>query len=104
MAAGRPIVASLNGEGSRIVAEAGAGLCVPAGDAQALAEAVLQLYRLPQEQLAAMGKRARSYYNVHFDHELLLDQLVERLGRLCARSDRSEHGEPKDSSKEGRDR
>ena len=104
MAAGRPIVASLNGEGSRIVAEAGAGLCVPAGDAQALAEAVLQLYKLPQEQLAAMGKRARSYYNVHFDHELLLDQLVERLGRLCARSVRSEHGEPKDSSKEGRDR
>ena len=96
-------MASLNGEGSRIVAEAGAGLCVPAGDAHALAEAVLQLYKLPQEQLVAMGKRARNYYQVHFDHGQLVDQLVDRLGRLCALSERPAHGEPKDSRKEASD-
>jgi glycosyltransferase involved in cell wall biosynthesis len=79
MAAGRPILACLNGEGARIVEEAGAGFCVPAGNAQALAQAVLRLYRMPARQRAEMGFNGRRYFEANFDHEKLVDELVAHL-------------------------
>ena len=42
---GRPIIAMLDGEGARIVAESGAGLTCGAGDASALASRVLRTLR-----------------------------------------------------------
>lgn len=79
MAAGRPILACLNGEGARIVEEAAAGLSVPAGDAKALAAAVLRLYRMLPEQRAEMGANGRRYFKEHFDHDKLIDELVAHL-------------------------
>jgi glycosyltransferase involved in cell wall biosynthesis len=79
LAAGRPILACLNGEGANLVTEAAAGLAVPAEDAQALAEAVLRLYRMPKQELDAMGERGRSYCARHFSHDELVDQLIEHL-------------------------
>lgn len=60
LAAGRPILACLNGEGADIVAAAGAGLAVPAEDGRALADAILHLYRMPNAEREAMG-RTRSF-------------------------------------------
>lgn len=77
MAAGRPILACLNGEGARLVAEAGAGLTVPAENAPALANAVLRLYRMSAEERSAMGANGRRYFKEHFDHDRLSDQLLE---------------------------
>ena len=79
MAAGRPILACLNGEGARLVAEAAAGLTVPAGDAQGLATAVLRLYQMSAEERAALGANGRRYFKEHFDHEQLTDQLIEHF-------------------------
>jgi glycosyltransferase involved in cell wall biosynthesis len=79
MAAGRPILACLNGEGARLVAEAQAGLSVPAQDAKSLAAAVLQLYRMPVEDRAQMGANGRRYYKAHFDHDKLVDELMAHL-------------------------
>ena len=79
MAAGRPILACLNGEGARLVAEAQAGLSVPAQDAKALADAVLQLYQMPVEERAQMGANGRSYFKAHFDHDKLVDELMVHL-------------------------
>jgi len=79
MAAGRPILACLNGEGARLVAEAGAGLTVPAEDAQGLATAVLRLYQMSAEERAALGANGRRYFKEHFDHEQLTDQLIEHF-------------------------
>ncbi|MBC8085860.1 MAG: glycosyltransferase family 4 protein [Phycisphaerae bacterium] len=78
-AAGRPIIACLNGEGARLVLEAGAGLATPAEDARALADAVLALYRTPPDEREAMGQRGRAYYAEHFTHERLTDQLITHL-------------------------
>jgi glycosyltransferase involved in cell wall biosynthesis len=80
MAAGRPILACLNGEGARLVQEAEAGLCVPAQDAKALADAVLQLYRMSPAQRAEMGANGRRYFKAHFDHDKLVDELIVKLG------------------------
>jgi len=79
MAAGRPILACLNGEGARLVAEAQAGLSVPAQDAKALAAAVLQLYRMPAEERAQLGANGRRYFKAHFDHDKLVDELMAHL-------------------------
>lgn len=79
MASGRPIIACLNGEGARLVVEAGAGFATPAEDANALVETVLRLYGLPDSERKTMGNNGRTYYQEHFDHERLIDQLVEHI-------------------------
>lgn len=80
MAAGRPILACLNGEGARLVAEeAQAGLSVPAQDAKALAAAVLHLYQMPAEDRARLGANGRRYFKAHFDHDKLVDELMAHL-------------------------
>ncbi len=76
MAAGRPIIACLNGEGARLVVEAGAGLATPAEDAKALADTILRLYQLSPAERETMGNNGRKYYQEHFNHDRLIDQLV----------------------------
>ncbi|MFA6901877.1 MAG: glycosyltransferase family 4 protein [Gallionellaceae bacterium] len=79
LAAGRPIIACLNGEGARLVVEAGAGLATPAENARALADTILTLYRLSPSEREIMGINGRKYYQQHFDHERLIDQLIMHL-------------------------
>ena len=79
LAAGKPIVACLNGEGARLVEEAGAGFATPAEDARALADTILKLYRMPQGQRDKMGSNGRAYFQRHFNHEDLIDRLIVHL-------------------------
>lgn len=76
LAAGRPIIACLNGAGADIVTEAGAGVAVPAEDASALAEAVKALCEMPEGERLEMGARGRRYYEEHFSHDKLVDELI----------------------------
>ena len=80
LAAGRPILASLNGEGADLVAAAGAGLCSPAEDGKALAENVRHLQAMSPEQRVKMGASGRRHYERHFAMDLLMDELVGHLG------------------------
>lgn len=86
MAAGRPVVASLplNGDAPKIVAEAGCGLCVEAGDAEGLAQAILTLYQNP-EQAQEMGQRGRIYAEKHFSRESCVARYEEILRQACIR-------------------
>lgn len=79
MASGRPILASLNGEGARLVDEARAGLACPAGDAKALTAAVLKLFQMTAAERAILGANGRRYFEDHFDHNMLTDQLIGHL-------------------------
>lgn len=86
LAAGRPIVASIDGEGARVVNEAGAGVTCAAQDAQALAAAVRTLRALPAHELDNMARRGRSYFEHHFDPGMLAGQLARKLDELvCGR-------------------
>ncbi|MEC5293596.1 MULTISPECIES: glycosyltransferase family 4 protein [unclassified Aurantimonas] len=62
MACGKPIVASLNGEGARIVNASGAGVAVPASQPQALADAIAALMDAGPERLASHAANARRYF------------------------------------------
>lgn len=90
LAAGRPILACLNGEGANLVTAAEAGLAVPAEDGRALADAVLRLYRMPSPEREAMGERGRLYYAEHFAHDMLVDQLIGHLQSVCDHRKRAE--------------
>lgn len=88
MASGRPIIACMRGEGARLVAEAKAGLAVPAEDAAALAGAVLALYGMPLVEREEMGRQGRAYFQAHFNHEHLVDQLVNHLQNVSKKRER----------------
>ena len=79
MAAGRPVVACLNGEGAQLVREAEGGLAVPAEDGRGLADAIMKLYRMSAAEREAMGARARAYHLEHFAHDMLVDRLIGLL-------------------------
>lgn len=89
LAAARPIIASLDGEGARVIEEASAGLTCPAQDAQALAGAVLQLRALPHDERVRMGQRGRAYYERNFEPGALADRLSRLLEDLVRRHTRS---------------
>lgn len=79
LAAGRPILASLDGEGARVVQAAGAGLAVPAEDAQALADAARQLRELAPAQRQALGEAGRRYFDAHYEPRRSAQALLAEL-------------------------
>ncbi|PNB73581.1 glycosyltransferase WbuB [Pseudomonas sp. GW456-E7] len=90
LAAGRPIIAALDGEGARIVQEAGAGLTCPAQDAEGMANSIEQLFHMTLEQRESLGQSGRAYYLEHFEMERQSQRLVEllhsRINELKGRS------------------
>jgi len=86
LAAGRPVIASLDGEGARVITEAGAGIACPAEDAQALAAAIRTLERAPAEDLQLMARNGRAYYEAHFEPHGLAVRLERRFAQLIAKS------------------
>ncbi len=87
MAAGRPIIACLPGEGARLVVDANAGVGVKAEDGKALAEAVLGLYRMSESERDEMGRNGRAYFHEHYDHERLVDQLIDELREVAQKKE-----------------
>jgi len=79
MASGKPILACLNGEGARVVTEAKAGISISAEDAHGLADAILKLYQMSDQQRDEIGENGRCYYKTHYDHEMLVEQLIEHF-------------------------
>ena len=72
LAAGLPILGMLDGEGSRVIAEADAGLTCAADDGAALAACVRRLADLPADVRAQMGVRGRAYASREFNRERLV--------------------------------
>lgn len=84
LAAGKPIIASLDGEGARVIEESGAGVSCSAEDAAALAAAVLRLRALPADALQRMGEAGQIYYKQHFDPAVLATKLVQHFSQVLA--------------------
>lgn len=88
LAAGRPILAALDGEGALIIQESGAGLCSVAGNAKALAENVRHLMAMTPLQRLQMGQNGQRYFDRHFAPDTLADELVEHFKELVARKEK----------------
>ena len=82
MAAQRPILAVLNGEGSEVIKAAECGWNVRAGDAESLSKLVVKLSKTDKQMLADKGRKGKVYYDNYFTKDKCLKKLDEIMG-LC---------------------
>lgn len=66
-AAGRPVIAALDGEGAQVVREAGAGVVCGAEDVPGLCGCIEQLYRMDAVQRQELADAGRRYFLEHFE-------------------------------------
>ena len=81
LAAGKPIIGMLNGEGARVIRESGAGFVCKAGDSHELAKIILHISLLDSSKLATMGKKGKVYNKSNFNR----DFLITKLEKICYR-------------------
>lgn len=84
LAAGIPILAMLNGEGARVIADAGAGLSAPAGDSPGLVAAIRSMMAMNEDEKQAMGQRGLACLRRDFDRNTLIEQLEKLLTDLAS--------------------
>ena len=82
MAAGKPIIASADGEIPLVLREAECGYCAPAEDPEGLAKAVTCF--LERGKWEELGKNAREYYQSHFTRERFMNALEQILQEHAA--------------------
>ena len=75
LACGKPIIASLNGEGARIIKEAQAGFTTKAEDPIDLKLAIKKAFLLSEPELLQLGKNARTYFEAEFERGQLIKKL-----------------------------
>ena len=75
MASGRPIIACLNGEGAELIKVAECGWHVAAGDANGLAQLVMQLADKNKDTLLALGQNGIKFYDENFQKDKCLKKL-----------------------------
>lgn len=77
LASGKPILASLEGEGAKVVEESLAGFVSPPEDAKMFAENVIKFYNLPTDDKDRMKKNAIKYFQNEFEREMLIERLLD---------------------------
>jgi glycosyltransferase involved in cell wall biosynthesis len=84
LAAARPIVAALNGEGAELIRESGAGYVSAAGDYAGLAQAVLALSLLSADQRRSLGENGKKFSDRQFLRDSTLVKVEEILNKSIA--------------------
>lgn len=82
LASGKPILASLNGEGAEIVREWKAGLTCPASNPKELAKAIEKMSMLSKDELEQMGRNSFNCYKSEFEREKLISILENEFKSL----------------------
>ncbi|SCY91428.1 glycosyltransferase family 4 protein [Desulfoluna spongiiphila] len=79
LACGKPVIASIDGEGAELILEAGAGIACPAEDVYALVESILAMYHCDPSVLKDMGERGKRFCELNFDRDVLIERLEQLL-------------------------
>ena len=79
MAAEKPVIAMLNGEGAEIIKEANCGLVAPAGDHMNLTQNIVQLKNQTPDQRKQIGNNGLRYCNTYFDKTKCINNLCNIL-------------------------
>lgn len=77
MACAKPIIASLDGEGARIIKKSGGGVVAPAQSPKELAAAIEVMIDKIQQGGTSYGEKSRLYFEDNYDPERLFDLLCE---------------------------
>jgi glycosyltransferase involved in cell wall biosynthesis len=76
LASGKPVIATSRGGPVEILTGCGAGRLVPAGDAQAIADAALELLSLRADERRKLGQEARRWAVERFSVQRMIKQLI----------------------------
>lgn len=77
LAAGKPIIGALNGEGKRIINEAKAGFVAPSQDFTTLAKYINKLYHMSDRERELLGSSGKKYFYENFEMETQAQKLIE---------------------------
>ncbi|OGO64436.1 MAG: glycosyltransferase WbuB [Chloroflexi bacterium RBG_19FT_COMBO_50_10] len=83
MASGKPVVLAIDGVIRQVIENAGAGIPVPPGNPEALADAILSLAN-DRELVDRMGHQGRSYVETYFDRASLASKFMGIMVRLVS--------------------
>lgn len=75
MAAGKPILAAISGEGKRVIEESKGGLVSEAEDFEGLYNNVVKLYNMDKKEREELGRLGKEYFNTRFTRTQLLQDL-----------------------------
>lgn len=78
---GTPTVFACNSV--NVVGESGGGIVTPCKDPKAFAEAILRIYRMPEEERREMGEKGKKEIREKYNYTLLAKQYLEILN-ICA--------------------
>ncbi len=84
MACGKPILASLNGEGARIISESGGGLVAPASSPEKLAKKIISLMEMSKEERQRLGQKAKNYFLREWSQDVVYDRLERALQNMAS--------------------
>lgn len=79
LACGKPILASLNGEGAKVVKDAKSGYVSDAENISDLADNIIKMYNLSEEERKQLGENGLKYFNKEFKRSVVLNTLEEVL-------------------------
>jgi len=79
MLSGKPIIASLDGEGAKVIDESGCGMSVQAEDFEGLANSVFKMSIKSKKEREIMGQKAKEFYYDNFDREMLVDKFEKMI-------------------------
>lgn len=72
--AGKPIIHAFSGKGD-VVQQANAGITIEAEDPQAIADAVIQLYKLSDFERSVLGNNGHQYVLQHLEYKMIAEKL-----------------------------
>ena len=81
MAAGKPVIAAVNGAGKKVIKESDCGLVVDAGDIDGLSS-IMREFIENKEKYISCGQKGRGYFKQNFTKEKHLEKLETLLGAL----------------------
>lgn len=79
MAAGKPLIGSLDGVGNQVIQQAQCGLTASAEDPKRLVEIILEMAQLPLEKRQQMGLNAHSYFYENYRKDRIIGQILNYL-------------------------
>lgn len=77
MAAGKPIIGSINGEAAKVIAESGCGYCCKAEDVESLVNAITNM--ISENRIEQFAKASKAYYDKHFIKDSFIKALENVL-------------------------
>ena len=75
MAVGRPILASLNGEGAKLIKISRSGLSSPAENAELLCKLIIKMYKMNPRRREQMGINGKNFFNKNFHIDIFTKNL-----------------------------